>query len=492
MAKSTQVSPLVPHALVVGDRLQPYQLPIIERVEILYATAAQVRLADGRNKAQRLVYCIPNEAAWAEIQLYHAKFQTTLDSLANYLQKLGHYPDRLKVLGAEAKNPLTPFVISAPNPDYNHSAGWETWEVYPRKSLRDQVEKHTPQMLKLSGNRLQEYGTQNDHFCCSNDAAYYKFCKLHGLCLAAQTDFRCVLFRLGTYLEATDGRYKLADVSEGASLPLPSKTEVQPDGFHLPPVANGSYVPCEVRNLKPGDRIKQKGDPFFYFFRTYNPKTGIVVASFKQPNHASKFVDLDGHSILIFDKKSLKQKEFEIGDRVTFQQHWYGEQHLFEGTIQSLNDPAEIALVDYDIPAHLQDGIKRSPQLQAPIGTFDKAKVPMGETLDRLNDWGRCAEDNGVVFSVPPECSLTAERDRLLNSKLPPEGAWLETCMASAGFRQAYWRSRTSCLEGKKRRYLGKVNSPAHQAACEAVANRKRLVEVEKQLRLLEKDSLNG
>lgn len=153
-----------------------------------------------------------------------------------------------------------------------------------------------------------------------------------------------------------------------------------------------------------------------------------------------------------------------VGDRVTFIQHWHGELQDFQGAIQSLCDGH--ALVNYEIPEHLDDGIERLKVLQAPIGIFAREKIPM----DTPNE------------SV---CPLQEERDRLLRSNLPPESAWLETCMVSTGFRQAYWRSREPCLNGKKRQYIGKENSPAHQAAIEAVANRKRLASIEKQLRLL-------
>lgn len=90
------------------------------------------------------------------------------------------------------------------------------------------------------------------------------------------------------------------------------------------------------------------------------------------------------------------------------------------------------------------------------------------------------------LVALPPECPLTEERDRLLQSELAPQGAWIETCKVSAGFRQAFWRSRSAMFDGKKRKYIGKADGPEHQRASTSVSNRNRLVALEKQLKLLE------
>jgi hypothetical protein len=272
----------------------------------------------------------------------------------------------------------------------------------------------------------------------------------------------------------------------------------------IPKPASGTYLPCIPSKLKPGDRIKQSGDPFELVFRSYEPASETLSACFTLPNKTLKTVRVSASSILVNAEETIYRQDLlkkpdiaqavpteqtlKLGDRVIFRQHWNGVFHEFEGTVQKLNDPIGTALVNYDVPEHLQDGVERSQQLQAPIGIFALGKIPMDTPNEPVCPLTQ-ERDRLLQSNLPPESfqpsSLEQERDRLLQSSLPPESAWLETCMASAGFRQAYWRSRAPCINGKKRQYIGKVNSLAHQRACEAVANRKRLAEVEKQLKIL-------
>jgi hypothetical protein len=187
--------------------------------------------------------------------------------------------------------------------------------------------------------------------------------------------------------------------------------------------------------------------------RVQHQKSDCMAGEIVRLTEEKAYVRWDGGAKSVAYRLSNLRREILASTRRIF--------GTFEGTVQKLNEPVGTALVNYDVPEQLQDGCDRPQQLQALIGIFALASKS-GE--------------------LPLECPLTQERDRLLQSELPPESAWLETCMVSAGFRQAYWRSRAPCLDGKMRRYIGKVGSPAHQRACEAVANRKRLVEVHKQL----------
>jgi hypothetical protein len=438
--KANQSPPIVPHVLIVGDRLHPYKLPPIERHEVLYSTATQVKLSGGKSKAARLVYCIPNNNAWIEFQEWYELLQTALDKLADNLRSLGHYPDRLKTLGDNAPNPLTETVICAPSPDYNHSPGWNPWNVYPNKRERKTVSKHTPQMLKLIGDRLQEYATQADHFCCPNSIAWHKFGNLQNAALFQSKCLLKFLDSLGTYEQAlTDERYKNSE-------------------------------------------------------------------------HSNQVTDI------------------KVGDHITFTQYWSGETHQFKGIVQSLNKHAMTAVVKYETPEHLQDGVNRPNILQSPIALFSLANVLPTSTSDTVS-LSNCSAQR-------PEPSFNVEKPDLKSLRLPcgyvieqptstgsvqrpesdddkisseinhlksqgtvaPAGVWVECCkVAKSNFRQAYWRSRDPCFtpikgnnpEAKcKKQYIGKENSAAHKAAIAQIERRNKINKLIKQLPKNQRESI--
>lgn len=69
-----------------------------------------------------------------------------------------------------------------------------------------------------------------------------------------------------------------------------------------------------------------------------------------------------------------------------------------------------------------------------------------------------------------------------------PDGCWIETGMASKGFRQAWYRSREAMFAGRnggktKRRYIGKAGSAKHQAAIAAIARRNEINKLKKQIK---------
>jgi hypothetical protein len=396
--KPNQSPPIVPHVLVVGDRLHPYKLPPVERQEVLYSTATQVKLSGGKSKTQRLVYCIPNNEAWIEFLEWYELLQTALDKLANNLRSLGHYPDKLKALGDNASNPLTETVICAPSPDYNHSPSWNPWDVYPNKRERKTVAKHTPQMLKLHRDSLQEYATQADHFCCPNSIAWHKFGNLQNAALFQSKCLLKFIDSLGTYEQAlTNGRYKNSE-------------------------------------------------------------------------HGNQVTDI------------------KVGDRVTFAQTWNGETHQFVGIVQKLNKPPSTALVQYEVPEHLQDGVDRPNILQSPIALFSLANALPPEPAYLFG--------TSEFPSLPPESDddrISSEINRLRSQgTVAPAGVWVESCKVShSEFRQAYWRSREPTFtpiksnnsEAKcKKQYIGKENSAAHKAAIAQIERRNKIQKLIKQL----------
>lgn len=71
------------------------------------------------------------------------------------------------------------------------------------------------------------------------------------------------------------------------------------------------------------------------------------------------------------------------------------------------------------------------------------------------------------------------------------EGIWIETGKVSRRtFRQAWYRSRKAIFKPKrgdalvKRKYLGKVGSPAHQEAIAAIARRNEINRLKKEMKI--------
>jgi len=404
-----QEAPLVPHVLVVCDRLHPYKLPEIERATVLYSTATMVRVlgAAGYSKSKHKVYCLPTETAWTELQTAYSKLQTALDALANYLRSLLSYIKKLEAAGGikTAPNPLSPTVICAPDPDYNHTPIWNDWDIYPPTPIQDQVEKHTPQMLKLIGNPLQEYTTQGDRFCCPSKNHWFKYCKLHGSAQSAAHTLKTILKQLGTYDQASDGRYTS----------LPPERELPPEPVY-------SFGTDEFPSLPPESQ----------------PQSNSLIP----------------------------------GNQVEFKQYWNGDRHTFIGTITEIR--GNTAIVNYAIPPHLDDGVKRVNQIQAPIGIFALQKV-----LPEPNE-------------LPPENAEAQINQIKQQGPVAPTGVWIECCkVPHSNFRQAYWRSRDPCFTPKRgsnpeakcrKQYIGAAGSEAHKKAIAEVERRNQIQLLTKKL----------
>ena len=88
---------------------------------------------------------------------------------------------------------------------------------------------------------------------------------------------------------------------------------------------------------------------------------------------------------------------------------------------------------------------------------------------------------------------LERRRDELKQSELAPAGAWLEVskCYQRKAY-QVYWRAEQPVFNGKKRRYIGMAGTPKVYAAQHAIARRKELAWVERQLQILEDANADG
>jgi hypothetical protein len=164
-----------------------------------------------------------------------------------------------------------------------------------------------------------------------------------------------------------------------------------------------------------------------------------------------------------------KNGSLKINNRVTFKQHWYGELHEFEGTVQTLNEPAGTALVKYDVPEHLQDGVERCCQLRSKIATFALAKVVESENLR--------AQIAAILATGP----------------IAPDRCWIERWQRTETFVEVRYKARSPIFPGKRGmascQYIGKWGSPAHRAAVEAVDRRNRIAKLQKQLEKINANS---
>jgi hypothetical protein len=431
--KPNQAPPIVPHVLVVGDRLHPYKLPPVERHEVLYSTATQVKLSGGKSKAQRLVYCIPNNEAWIEFLEWYELLQTALDKLADNLRSLGHYPDKLKTLGDNAPNPLTKTVICAPSPDYNHSPGWNAWDVYPNKRERKTVSKHTPQMLKLIGDRLQEYATQANHFCCPNSIAWHKFGNLQNAALFQSKCLLKFLDSLETYKQAlTNGRYKAVASTDCRCKPQALAS------VKLPP----EPIPT-IYDFAPGDRVT--------FRLAWDDGYQQVIG------HVSKEDCFTKNAVIVTymapENSSLISQTIGI-----------------------------IALTK--LPTEPSFNVEEQ-DLKVPTST--------GSLLPKARLRQRQAQDTAVQRPESDDDKISSEINHLKSQgRVAPAGVWVECCkVTNSNFRQAYWRSRDPCFtpikgnnpEAKcKKQYIGKENSAAHKAAIAQIERRNKIQKLIKQL----------
>lgn len=96
-------------------------------------------------------------------------------------------------------------------------------------------------------------------------------------------------------------------------------------------------------------------------------------------------------------------------------------------------------------------------------------------------------ERSGIAASIE---EIQAEIEQLEALGIPPDGAWINICKVQGKeFKQARWKSREPCFasnsnpEAKLRsQYIGKENSPEHQAAIAMVKRRQRIRTLKQQL----------
>ncbi len=209
--------PIVPHVLIVEGQNSPYTLPKLVRAEVRYHTSVRMRIvrADGSESTieQKTVTCLPDEAAWAEVQAAHHQYQAALTELADLLREIGSYPRRLAAAGGAKKspiNPLSPTVISAVDPDQRDWSAWTPWNV--PEIRRKACERHTELQLQV----WTTWGTsgyfassgQHNHFICPDDATWERVSTAHAVVVERHGTFLGLLDRLGTYTDAVaDGRY---------------------------------------------------------------------------------------------------------------------------------------------------------------------------------------------------------------------------------------------------------------------------------------------
>lgn len=217
--------PIVPTVLLVGDQRSPWRLAQLERVSVRYHTPTTVRIGAGKaeaSKHQTHVYCLPNDAAWEEIQAAQASLQQQIDALADGLRGRGSYASRLEQAGGlkNAPNPLSATVISAPDPDDADADYWYN-NLAPRAE-RITVTSHTPKMLHIDRDgKPWSTAHQRDHFVCPDDAAWAQIEALHKAVEAKAQAWQQMLLHLATYQVAlADGRYTRKATPMQTSMPV--------------------------------------------------------------------------------------------------------------------------------------------------------------------------------------------------------------------------------------------------------------------------------
>lgn len=239
--------PIVPHALIIGERKGSYLPPPITRAATVYdtPTTVRVRLPTGRQEtqAQHKVWAVPDDAAWLEIEAAVACFSQRLAELADVLRRLGRYKDRLTAAGGlkGAPNPLCPSVARIDDPDVKGTNWWlSAWHV-PRLD-RTPVERHTPKMLSSGGTGSYVFN-QDNCFVLADDADWAAVEAAHQAAEAAAREAEALLARLGTYQDALDGRH-----ASRVSAPPPA---TQPVRAPHPASVAGSIAP--IREQRPSD-----------------------------------------------------------------------------------------------------------------------------------------------------------------------------------------------------------------------------------------------
>jgi hypothetical protein len=248
----------------------------------------------------------------------------------------------------------------------------------------------------------------------------------------------------------------------------------------------------DTDSFQVGDRVKVKNGIELFLGR-FGIVTAGVTPLMEQYGMIAVLLDGDTYP---FGIKSVdleaapleKDYGIAVGDRVTFAQVWNGEIHQFVGIVQKLNEPPGTALVQYEVPKHLQDGVDRPNILQSPIALFSLANALPPEPAYSFG--------TSEFPGLPPESDdnrISSEINRLRSQgTVAPAGVWVECCKVShSEFRQAYWRSREPCFtpikgnnpEAKcRKRYIGKEGSNAHKAAIAQIDRRNKIQKLIKQL----------
>jgi len=215
-------TPIVPHVAVFHSRVRAYQLPICERMDVLYSTPCTVRgkreeINNPEGKASleeetlRIgdVYCLPSQGDWTQMQEKYAKFDQALISLAVCLDGMGSYKQtieraNLKMLPAK----LSSTVIKAHDiePDRSFSSIWEQDRWIIPKVERVVIEKHTPKKLRYADGSMTD---QANHFICKDDEAWSALEVVYKSAIAHHDQWIDYLKGLGSYQDAElDQRYK--------------------------------------------------------------------------------------------------------------------------------------------------------------------------------------------------------------------------------------------------------------------------------------------
>lgn len=211
---------IVPWLLVMGEQKNPWVLGKPQRWQALYHTAEMVRCREPEgkvvSKSQDKVWCVADHATWVRVEQAHWNFQAALSTVAAKLIALGSYVTRLQEAGGikSAPNPLAPTVVASPDPDHRYGLT-EVFEARVPRMTRHEVERHTPQMLKLA--RAGSPRGQGDTFPCPDDATWAQLQRLHSAAQEAQERWAALLDELGTYRAAlADGRYSAPRTAQGA------------------------------------------------------------------------------------------------------------------------------------------------------------------------------------------------------------------------------------------------------------------------------------
>ncbi|MDQ2806690.1 MAG: hypothetical protein M3Z04_07200 [Chloroflexota bacterium] len=196
--------PRVPEVIEFGTRTNPYRLPTLTRLPVLYHTAHTVRLqttSGGRTVQPTAVAALPDAAAWTQAQAVTTCYQTALDALAAALRALGRYDQRLgKAAAWQAgrPEPICPTVIEAKDPDGSHFAWWGA-HGKPPSIARYTVDRQTPKMLHLSAHGGTSLAAQSQYFVCPTDDDWTQVAALKATVQVAAAAWTAFFARLGTY-----------------------------------------------------------------------------------------------------------------------------------------------------------------------------------------------------------------------------------------------------------------------------------------------------